>query len=376
MAELFRLELPRDTHRRIVHVDMDAFYASIEMRDRPEYRKKALVIAHDPRKTGGKGVVTTANYVARQYGVNSAMAAQEALRLIPRQLLVFKDPDFEKYRAVSEQIHKIFHQVTDLIEPVALDEAYLDVTDNTTFSNTISLAVWLQRRIEADTHLTCAIGVSYNKFLAKMASEYNKPGGRTVVTPDVVDAFLAPQAIGDFHGVGRKTLPKIEAMGIHTGADLRAESPQELQRRFGKMGYMLAEHARGIDNRPVRVREAKSIGKERTYNPPLQSDDAVRREFTRLAEMVFTANRRKERHGKTVVIKVRDVEFTTLTRRVTAETFFDSSETIFAAAWQLWVELGGMRKALRLVGITVTALAPLTFANIDLPLTSGDAVDE
>ena len=373
MAELFRLDLPSDTHRRIVHVDMDAFYASIEMRDAPEYRKKALVIAHDPRKTGGKGVITTANYVARQFGVHSAMPAMEALRLVPRQLLVFKDPDFEKYRAVSQQIHAVFHQVTDLIEPVALDEAYLDVTGNTTFSNTISLAIWLQRTIEAKTHLTCAVGVSYNKFLAKMASEYNKPGGRTVVTPDVVAEFLADQDIGNFHGVGKKTLPKIEAMGIHTGADLRNESPQELQRRFGKMGFVLAQHARGIDDRPVRVREAKSIGKERTYNPPLQTDAAVQNEFVRLADMVFTAARRKERHGKTVVIKIRDVDFTTLTRRVTTETFFDSSEAIYDAAWQLWLELGGLRKSLRLVGITVTALAPITFENIDLPLTPGSA---
>jgi DNA polymerase-4 len=369
MGELFRLDLPSDTHRRIVHVDMDAFYASIEMRDQPEYRKKALVIAHDPRKTGGKGVITTANYVARQYGVHSAMPAMEALRLVPRQLLVFKDPDFEKYRAVSQQIHAVFHEVTDLIEPVALDEAYLDVTANTQFSNTISLAIWLQRTIEDKTHLTCAVGVSYNKFLAKMASEFNKPGGRTLVTPDVAVEFLAAQPIGNFHGVGKKTLPKIEDMGIHTGADLRAESPQALQRKFGKMGFILAQHARGIDDRPVRVREAKSIGKERTYNPPLQTEAAIQAEFTHLAEMVFTATRRKERHGKTVVIKVRDVDFTTLTRRVTADTYFDSSEDILDAAMQLWQELGGMRKALRLVGITITALAPITFANIDLPLT-------
>lgn len=368
MGELFRLNIPNDTSRRIVHVDMDAFYASIEMRDRPEYRKKALVIAHDPRKTGGKGVVTTANYVARQYGVHSAMAAQEALRLVPRDIVVFKNPDFEKYRAVSAQIHTIFHQVTDLIQPVALDEAYLDVTNNTDFSNSISLAVWLQRSIEAATHLTCAVGVSYNKFLAKMASEYNKPGGRTVVSPrDAID-FLAPQSIAEFHGVGKKTLPKLEDMGIHTGADLRRYDPQDLQRRFGKMGFILAQHARGIDNRPVEVRDAKSIGKERTYNPPLQSDAAVKNELEHLTDMVMTSLRKKERHGKTIVLKARDVEFNTQTKRISREEFFDDAADIMAAAWQLWEQMGRLQRPMRLLGITVTALAPQTFSNMDLPL--------
>lgn len=368
MGELFRLNLPNDTHRRIVHVDMDAFYASIEMRDRPEYRKKALIVAHDPRKTGGKGVVTTANYVARQYGVHSAMSAQEALRLVPKELVVFKDPDFDKYRAVSAQIHAIFRQVTKQIQPVALDEAYLDVTDNTDFSNSISLAVWLQRSIEAATHLTCAVGVSYNKFLAKMASEYNKPGGRTVVTPEDAVAFLAPQPIAAFHGVGKKTLPRLEEMGIHTGADLRAADPQMLERRFGKMGFILAQHARGIDSRAVEVRDAKSIGRERTYNPPLQTDVAVKTELTKLAAMVVVALRKHERHGKTVVLKSRDVDFNTQTRRVSAETFFADEDAIFNAAWQLWEQQGRLQRPIRLLGITCTSLAPQTFENVDLPL--------
>ncbi len=189
LTPLFRLQIPNDTSRKIIHVDMDAFYASIEMRDDPSLRTRALVIAHDPRQTGGKGVITTANYVARQYGVNSAMPAIEAVRKVPRRLLVFKDPDFEKYHAVSDQIHDIFHQVTDLIEPIALDEAYLDVTNNTHFPTTIALALWLQQTIERQTRLTCAIGVSYNRFLAKMASEFNKPGGRTVVTPGMAQEF-------------------------------------------------------------------------------------------------------------------------------------------------------------------------------------------
>ncbi|HAJ53683.1 MAG TPA: DNA polymerase IV, partial [Lactobacillus sp.] len=187
---LFELPLQNDTSRKIIHLDMDAFYASIEMRDDPRLRSKALVIARDPRTTGGKGVVTTANYVARGYGVHSAMPANEALQLVPRSELVFKTPDFPKYKAVSAQIHALFHRVTDLIEPVAFDEAYLDVTANHAFPSTIALALWLQDQISQATQLTSSIGISYNKFIAKQASDYNKPNGRTVVLPEQALLFL------------------------------------------------------------------------------------------------------------------------------------------------------------------------------------------
>ncbi|WP_056957040.1 DNA polymerase IV [Lacticaseibacillus pantheris] len=368
LTPLFRLQIPNDTSRKIIHVDMDAFYASIEMRDDPSLRTRALVIAHDPRQTGGKGVITTANYVARQYGVNSAMPAIEAVRKVPRRLLVFKDPDFEKYHAVSDQIHDIFHQVTDLIEPIALDEAYLDVTNNTHFPTTIALALWLQQTIERQTRLTCAIGVSYNRFLAKMASEFNKPGGRTVVTPGMAQEFLAPQPIGKFRGVGKKTLPRLQALGIETGADLLAADPGMLQREFGKAGFMLALHARGIDNHPIEVKERKSIGKERTYNPPLQSSAAVRQELTMLAGKVSAELRKKQRHGTTVVLKVRDVDFNTQTRRMTRERYFVDADDILDAAWTLYNEETDTSASLRLVGITITGLVPLTFENVDLPL--------
>ncbi|MCG4281915.1 DNA polymerase IV, partial [Lacticaseibacillus saniviri] len=270
---LFDLPLPNDTSRKIIHVDMDAFYASIEERDHPAYKSKALVIAHDPRQTGGKGVITTANYIARQYGVNSAMPSNQALKLIPKQLLVFKDPDFTKYRAVSAQIHTIFHQVTDLVEPVAFDEAYLDVTANHHFSSTIQLALWLQQQISAQTHLTSSIGISYNKFLAKQASDYNKPAGRTVVMPEQALLFLDQLPIGQFRGVGKKTLPKLTDLGVTDGKTLRQLNQQTLIDLFGKMGFLLYQHARGVDNRPVAVRDAKSIGKERTYGAVLTTEE-------------------------------------------------------------------------------------------------------
>ncbi|WP_225048886.1 DNA polymerase IV [Lacticaseibacillus kribbianus] len=364
------LELPmrNDTSRKIIHVDMDAFYASIEERDNPSLKSRALVIAHDPRQTGGKGVVTTANYVARQFGVHSAMPANQALRLVPKRLLTFKDPDFTTYRAVSDQIHGLFHQVTDLVEPVALDEAYLDVTANHQFRTTIALGLWLQDQIRRETGLTSSIGLSYNKFLAKEASEYNKPQGRTIILPEQAQAFLDRLPIAAFRGVGAKTAPVLEAMGIVDGRTLRTFSQEQLITRFGKMGLLLYQHARGVDNRPVVVRDAKSIGKERTYQPFLASEDAVQRELDRLAQMVAQSLAKHQKHGKTVVLKVRDADFNTLTKRMTQDAYFSGAEAILAAAKQLWQGLDHRPERVRLLGITLTALDPQQYENIDLKL--------
>ncbi len=368
MAEWLAIPEVNDISRRILHIDMDAFYASIEQRDDPSLRTRALVIAHDPRQTGGKGVVTTANYIARQYGVHSAMAAQEALRLVPKRLLTFKAPDFTKYRAVSQQIHALFHQVTELIEPVALDEAYLDVTANRDFKTKIDLALWLQDAIRRETRLTCSFGLSYNKFLAKEASEYNKPNGRTIILPEQAEAFLARLPIGEFRGVGAKTKPLLEAIGIVDGASLKEHSQGELIHLFGKMGLGLYQHARGIDNRPVQVRDAKSIGKERTYRAVRTTDAQVQEELHTLAALVAEALARKQKHGKTVVLKVRDAAFNTQTKRVSLPQYLNSEADIFAQAWQLWQQVRGATIAIRLLGITVTNLDPQQFENLDLPL--------
>lgn len=369
---LFEVPLRNDTHRRILHIDMDAFYASIEQRDDPSLRTRALVMAHDPRETGGKGVVTTANYVARRYGVHSAMPAIEAQRLVPKRLLTFKTPDFTKYRGVSQQIHRLFHQVTELIEPVALDEAYLDITANHDFTTSIDLALWLQAQIKAETALTCSFGLSYNKFLAKEASEYNKPQGRTVIMPEQAVAFLDRLPIDQFRGVGKKTSPRLEALGIATGRDLRARTQSELVAAFGKMGLGLYEHVRGVDNRPVQVRDAKSIGKERTYRAVLTSDAAVRTQLDYLATLVAAALAKEQKHGKTVVLKVRDREFETVTRRLSFDQYVGSQPELSQAAWQLWTQLTRDQPAadlaIRLLGITVTALDPQRFENVDLPL--------
>ncbi|MFD1431294.1 DNA polymerase IV [Lacticaseibacillus yichunensis] len=363
---LFELPMRNDTQRRILHVDMDAFYASIEMRDAPALRRRALVIAHDPRTTGGKGVVTTANYVARQYGVHSAMPANEALRLVPKHLLTFKDPDFTKYRAVSHQIHDIFRQVTDLMEPVALDEAYLDVTANHDFPSKVALALWLQDQIREATQLTCSFGLSYNKFLAKEASEYNKPRGRTVIMPAQAQLFLDALPIAAFRGVGKKTLPKLEAMGAIDGAHLRAFSQSELIDAFGKFGFGLYQHVRGIDLRPVERRVAKSIGKEETYRTFLTTETQVRERLEALAAMVEDALARHQMHGKVVALKVRDSEFETQTRRRTLDHFIADRQQLFDQAWSLWQERAERPAGVRLLGITMTGLEPAQYVNLDL----------
>lgn len=365
---LFDLPLTNDVSRRILHVDMDAFYASIEQRDNPALRKRALVISHDPRETGGKGVVTTANYVARQYGVHSAMPANQALKLVPKSLLVFQPPDFAKYKAVSQQVHELFNQLTPLVESVALDEAYLDVTDNERFASKVTLAMWLQRRIFEETQLTSSIGLSYNKFLAKEASEYNKPNGRTVVLPEQAQAFLDRLPIEAFRGVGQKTLPKLQALGVSNGKSLRALTQEQLIATLGKAGFGLYQHARGVDLRPVAVRDAKSIGKERTFRAVLTSQAGVRQALSELAMQVAASLARKQKHGKTVVLKVRDAEFVTQTKRVTEERYVSDAEKILTLAWQLWQALPVQPASVRLLGITVTGLEPKQFENLDLPL--------
>lgn len=356
--------------RKIVHIDMDAFYASIEMRDDPTLVKKPLVIARDPRQTGGHGVVATANYVARSYGIHSAMSSQEALKLCPQAY--FKKPDFKKYRAVSKQMHDILHEYTDYIEPVAFDEAYLDITTNKQqLSSAIFLARKLQQEIYDKLHLTCSAGVSYNKFLAKLASDYSKPVGITVVREDEVSDFLFPLAIEKFRGVGKKTVPKMHQLGIFKGADLFQLTTAELISHFGKMGYVLYQRVRGIDDRPVEwQRDRKSLGNERTFDQPLTAaadvSDYLQRSALRLADDLT----KQQKHGKTLVLKVRNSSFETTTKRLTLDDYFSNqAETFEFYGQQLLEEIqADEHYDIRLLGLTVTNLAPLEYENIVLPL--------
>ncbi|QFR62422.1 DNA polymerase IV [Levilactobacillus zymae] len=357
------------TQRKIIHVDMDAFYASIEMRDHPEFRRHPLIIAKDPRKTGGRGVVTTANYLARQHGVHSAMSANEALKLCPEA--IFQTPNFPHYREISEQIHRIFHEYTDKIEPVAFDEAYLDVTENKHhLHSAVQVAHELQAEIYDQTHLTCSTGISYSKFLAKEASDFRKPVGVSVILPEDAHDFLMALPIERFRGVGKKTVPKMHDLGIQTGADLYQRSQLELIHDFGKFGYILYQRVRGIDERPVEYqRERKSIGKERTYGPPLTTAGEVENQLRRLATMVAQTVAQKQRHGKTLVLKLRTSDFTTVTKRITQEDFLtNEATTYYELALQLYHEVATADEQIRLLGITITGLAAQSFENVRLPL--------
>lgn len=361
-------EPENDKSRKIIHVDMDAFYASIEERDHPEHRGKPIVIANHPRETGRKGVVTTANYIARKFGIHSAMSAQKAFELCPEA--IFISPRMNHYKMISRQIRGIFARYTDLIEPLSLDEAYLDVTQNKqNLSSATVIARRIQREVWQETGLTCSAGVSYNKFIAKIASDYQKPAGLTVITPDETARFLWELPIEKFYGVGKKTVEKMKLLGIHAGEDLYLFDQSELISQFGKHGYVLYQRVRGIDNRAVEPeRERKSIGKEHTFIQFLSDEDQVRVELKQIAQVVHVALHNSKLHGRTMVLKIRYADFDTLTRRKTRVDHFSQAEDIFQHAWELWLDHGTIERHVRLLGITITQLDPIHYENIQLPL--------
>ncbi|NVY97111.1 DNA polymerase IV [Lactobacillus sp. DCY120] len=364
------LELPLVVHddRQILHVDMDAFYASVEERDHPAYRQKALVVAPDPRQHNGHGVITTANYQARKYGVGSGMPAIKALEQIPAAKLLFKPPDFSLYRQVSEQVHEIFNQVTPIWEPVALDEAYLDVTQNNLGqADPVQLGLLIQRTVLRKLQLTCSIGVSYNMFLAKMASNYAKPFGLTVVPSNQASQFLAPLPVARLHGIGKKMQEQLADLNLKTVRDLQSLSLDFLVQHWGSVGYSLYQRIRGVDNRPVQAqRTRKSIGKERTFNRPVFAEGEIQKILQELADQVAEVLQNKHLHGKTVILKVRTVEFVTWTRRQTQTKFLQTAPAILAVVQEILQTLDLREQPLRLLGITVTNLQPQSFTEINL----------
>lgn len=362
--------LPKnDIHRRIIHLDMDAFYASVEMRDHPELKHKAVVVAHDPREYNGHGVITTANYIARRYGVGSAMPAIKAVRQIPAEKLVFIPPNFKKYHAVSDQVHAIMHEVTDVIEPVSLDEAYLDVTKNKLGDySSIELGNYMQQKVYQETGLTCSYGVTYNKFLAKMGSEYAKPFGKTVILPEEAQAFLARQDIKKFPGVGKKMQVVLREMGINTGADLQAKSVKFLIDHFKKMGYVMALHSRGIDLSPVQAeRQRKSIGKERTFEPSIFEEQAALTQLRKYSHEVAEILRQQNLQTDCVVLKIRNTAFRTVTRRKMLKHSTQDGNLIYAEARDLFSGLPEfLDQGIRLLGVSVTNLKQETFEETNL----------
>lgn len=338
--------------RKIIHVDMDAFYASVEQRDNPELRGKPLAVGG----AAARGVVAAASYEARKYGVRSAMPSVTAARKCPE--LIFVKPRFEVYRAVSQQIREIFAEYTPLIEPLSLDEAYLDVTENLKgMPIATEIALEIRSRIKVVTGLNASAGISYNKFFAKMASDLNKPNGQAVITPKNGPAFVEGLAVKKFHGVGPATAEKMHRLGIETGADLKAQSLQFLSQNFGKSGPYFYGIARGIDDRQVRPdRIRKSVGAEDTFTQDIDDLDLATSELKPLVDKVWSYCDSKGISGKTVTVKIKYSDFTQATRSRTGALPFPNSQDILEAASSLLATVYPFKRSVRLLGVTLSSL--------------------
>ena len=353
--------------RKIIHVDMDAFYASVEQRDDPALRGRPLAVGHGARR----GVVAAASYEARTFGVRSAMPSTTALRKCPQ--LIFVPPRFEVYRAVSRQIHAIFADYTDLIEPLSLDEAYLDVTANRRgLATAAGTAREIRDRILEETGLTASAGISYNKFLAKLASDMNKPNGQCVIAPGKGEAVVADLPVGRFHGVGPVTAGHMNRLGVETGADLRAQSLECLVRHFGRSGPWYYGIARGVDDRPVNPnRERKSSGSETTFAEDLVDPDAIEAGVLAMADDVWAWCERAASRGRTVTVKIKWADFQQSTRSRSFSAPVETADALRAASLDLIRSVYPLPRGIRLVGVTLsnfTAVRP-TEAEVQLSLT-------
>lgn len=327
---------------------MDAFYASIEQRDYPEYRGKPLAVGY----AGPRGVVAAASYEARRYGVRSAMASKTALRKCPH--LIFVPARFDVYKSVSKQIMEIFHEYTDLVEPLSLDEAFLDVTENNmNIASATQIAQEIKQKIREATNLTASAGVSFNKFLAKIASDQNKPNGLFVVKPKVAELFVESLAIEQFFGVGKVTAKVMHQMGIKTGWDLKQRSENELVSVFGKAGHIYYQNARAIDYRPVESqRIRKSISSETTFDRDIDSLDELAVELDVVARDTFDYLQKKKFKGRTVTLKIKYADFKIITR---SRTFADAVEdygSFYKAGFEL-LKLVDLSPKVRLIGLGV-----------------------
>jgi DNA polymerase IV len=333
--------------RKIIHIDMDAFYASVEQRDHPELRGKAIAVGG----SGGRGVVATCSYEARKYGVHSAMPSITAARLCPG--LIFVSPRFDAYKAVSQQIREIFHSYTDLVEPLSLDEAYLDVTENKPgIRSAIEIARQIREAILEQTRLTATAGVSYNKFLAKMASGHHKPNGLNFISQEQAQTYIDGLAIHKFYGIGEKTAEKMKRLGIHHGADLRAQSLAFLRRHFGKMGSYYHQIAMGIDDRQVSPdRATKSVSVEDTFDHDTGDLQMLDQHIARLVPMLMRRIERYELFGRTLTLKVKYADFTQVTRSESPGHIMTAHEEVLARAQALLRKTDAVERTVRLLGI-------------------------
>ena len=339
--------------RKIIHIDMDAFYASVEQRDDPALRGRPVAV-------GGareRGVVAAASYEARSFGVRSAMPAVTARRRCPD--LIFVKPRFDVYTAISQEIRAIFAEHTAIIEPVSLDEAYLDVTENLkNLPTATAVAREIREAILARTGLVASAGVSYNKFLAKVASDYRKPNALYVITPEMGPRFVEDLPIGRFHGVGPKTEARMRSLGIETGRDLKARSLEDLVARFGSSGAYYHAVARGIDERPVRAhRIRKSLGAETTFFEDIDAYETLAERVRPLVERVWAASLAKGMRARTVTLKLKFSDFTILTRARSGAGYVPDGMTFERVALSLLGELFPLQRRVRLVGVSLSGLS-------------------
>ena len=351
--------------RKIIHVDMDAFYASVEQRDNPQLRGRPVAVGHGARR----GVVAAASYEARAFGVRSAMPSITGMRHCAD--LVFVPPRFDVYRAVSRQIHGIFAHYTELIEPLSLDEAYLDVTRDLRGLQTASAtAREIRARIFEETGLTASAGISYNKFLAKLASGERKPNGQFVLTPDMASDFIASLPVGKFHGIGPVTAGKMQRLGIRTGADLRVQSLAFLQDHFGKSAAWYLGVANGEDDRPVVAdRQRKSSGSETTFEHDLTAPDEIEAGVVALTAEVWAWCQKAAAFGRTVTVKVKFADFRQVTRSRSFPTAISQHELLRQASVELVRTLLPTEKGIRLLGVTMSNFDRMAINTADeLPL--------
>ncbi len=336
--------------RKIIHIDMDAFFASVEQRDDPALRGKPVAVG----SPAARGVVAAASYEARAFGVRSALPSVTALRRCPE--LIFVRPRFDVYRAVSAQIHAIFADYTDLIQPLSLDEAYLDVTEDRRGLQTAwATAKEIRARILGETGLTASAGISYNKFLAKLASDHRKPNGQFAVTPDMGPAWVEQLPVAKFHGVGPVTAAKMKRLGIETGADLKAQSIAVLARHFGSAADWYYGIARGIDARPVNPsRERKSSGSETTFNRDLTDPAEIEAGVLKMADDVAAWSAKRQQFGRTVTVKAKFADFRQVTRSRTQPQSVRDPAELRATAIDLIRTLYPLDTGIRLVGVTVS----------------------
>lgn len=338
--------------RKIIHIDMDAFYASVEQRDNPEYRGKPIVVGGSPEGRGG--VVATASYEARKFGIRSAMPSKRAQQLCPD--VIFVRPRFPAYREVSQKVREIFSRYTDLIEPLSLDEAYLDVTeDKLHIGSAIAIAQQIKQAIRDELQLSASAGVSINKFVAKIASDMQKPDGLTFIAPNQVEDFMEKLPVEKFFGVGKVTAEKMKRMHLHTGADLKKLTENDLVQHFGKTGRFYYRIVRGIDEREVQPhRETKSLGAEDTFPYDLTTVEEMNAELDKISITVTERLKKYNLKGRTITLKIKYSDFRQITRNQSFSTPIADLATIAGTAKQLLLKTAPDDVKIRLLGITLS----------------------